>query len=53
MDSEIATLLDQGLEHVARERFGDDAVTAKIRADLDAGGWDPDAVFAHANGYEG
>lgn len=51
-DEAIAVLLELGREHEARERFGDRAVTAAIRRDVEAAGFDFVAVCADANGFE-
>lgn len=48
----LSDLVDIGHEDVARLWFGNAAVDEWITADLLHGGWDPTAVFEHANGYE-
>jgi len=50
---EVAEAMARGEEHLARDRFGDAAVDAAIRATLEAEGYDFDACVQHANGFDG
>lgn len=50
-EHEVAEAMARGEEHVARERYGDEAVDAAIRATLAAEGYDLDACVEHANGF--